>query len=397
MKGWLGKLWRSLPYDGHGLFAPADTEMARLRRWAASRQWRRRFWWWTRPLLRPVLRLLWCVAACRLVVNFLRQQSVPRRLAGQVLGDCLSSGATPNEAWIWRQVFSASGPHPLPGRAASLLLLQLGDLADHRLLCDKQAAAVLLTKAGLATPPLLATIPRGGTIDLRMTPWSQPGRLFIKPCHGSAGRGTLAVEGVLPGVWRIGRGPSVGLEVLRLRLEAAAQQDALLVETRLVVQPALDDLAVTGAAPVLRLTTARQPEGVPFMQSALLAIDVPGESPRAFIRGQMWVPINLMNGRMGTGHWFANPRERYSRLPWNQAPLAGRAVPDFEQAVSMVLRAMALLPGLALVNWDLILTSTGPVILEGNTGGNWILTRLAAVQGLENASLGPLLWRWAQR
>ena len=68
----------------------------------------------------------------------------------------------------------------------------------------------------------------------------------------------------------------------------------------------------------------------------------------------------------------------------------------FDRAVEMVVRAMTLVPGLPLVSWDLIVTGSGPVILEGNTCGDWILTNLSVVQGMETIPLVPLLRRWTQ-
>jgi hypothetical protein len=59
--------------------------------------------------------------------------------------------------------------------------------------------------------------------------------------------------------------------------------------------------------------------------------------------------------------------------------------------VAGVLSAMKLLPDLALVDWDVIVTSRGPVILEGNTGGDWILTCL----GVDSGPLIDLLARWS--
>lgn len=96
---------------------------------------------------------------------------------------------------------------------------------------------------------------------------------------------------------------------------------------------------------------------------------------------------------MGPGLWFLNPTERYLRLPWNGAHINGRGLPAFQRSVDIVLHAMAILPNFPLVNWDLILSPEGPVILEGNTGGNWILTNLAAVHGMSAAPLTPLLNR----
>jgi hypothetical protein len=70
-------------------------------------------------------------------------------------------------------------------------------------------------------------------------------------------------------------------------------------------------------------------------------------------------------------------------------------MPRLSDAIEMVVRAMALFPQLPLVNWDLIVTETGPVILEGNTCGDWILTNLSCALGWDRVPLEPLLCRWA--
>jgi hypothetical protein len=98
---------------------------------------------------------------------------------------------------------------------------------------------------------------------------------------------------------------------------------------------------------------------------------------------------------MKPGIWFLHTGARYRSLPWNEAPLAARALPAFDHAVRVVLDAMALLPGLPLVNWDVIVTSMGPVILEGNTGGDWILTNFSTLDGMNIVPLAPLLDRWS--
>jgi hypothetical protein len=386
------RLWRSLPYDGQGLFPPADAPLRDLRRRAASNFWKRTPWW-SRPLLIPMARLGW-VGAC---IGHVWRYAPPPRKAPRLFVDCLRSGARPNEALIWRQFFPPPSPHPLPGRAAGRLLSQLGSAAEHRLLADKQAAAELLAKAGLPVPPLLEIIPRGTTIDPAGQVWSQPAHLFVKPRHGWGSRGAMAVEVLLPNVYRIDGGPPVSDDLLRAALAATSlgQRDDLLVQARLFAAPELADLATSGVAPVLRLTTARNPGEAPFLHSALLSTEVPGERARHFIRGQIRSPVNLATGRIGHGIWFLQPGERYSRLPWNQAPLADRPMPGLDCAVEMALRAMALFPGLPLVNWDLIVTHSGPVILEGNTGGDWTLTNLSTLQGLDTIPLVPLLRRWS--
>jgi hypothetical protein len=365
--------------------------MGDLRRLAARNFWRRTPWW-SRPLLIPIARLAWAGACVSATWSHIR------RLELRLFVDCLRGGARPSEALIWSRFFPPPHPHPLPGRAGGRLLLQLGSPLEHSLLADKQAAAELLAKAGLPVPCILEVIPRGRTMDPASLVWSQPGHLFVKLRHGWGSRGMMAVDVLFPNVYRIDGGPIIGTDSLRAALAAKSlhESDDLLVQTRLFAAPELADLAASRVAPVLRLTTARNPGEAAFLHSALLSTEVPGERARGFIRGQMRAPVNVATGCIGPGIWFLHPGERYSRLPWNQAPLADRPMPGLRCGVEMVLRAMALFPGLPLVNWDLIVTHSGPVILEGNTCGDWMLTNLSTVHGLQTVPLVPLLRRWTR-
>jgi len=358
-----------LPYDGQGFVAPADARLRHLRERGAASFWRRV----PRGLQWPAIaatRIASIVAAYWRVRAFERANELDWRAARRLLGDCLATGARPNEAFIWRQVFG--GRHPLPGHSAGLALASLGDPAAHRLLADKQATAELLRGAGLATPVTYAIVARGGAVELLTPPL---GALFLKPRHGAGGRGAVAAN-------------ASG----SVRVVARACDDDLLVQERLAATAQLLDLATDGRPPVLCLTAAREPGGAPFLHAAFLAVAVPGEPARHFSRGHLRVPIDPASGALRDGLWLADPDRRVARTWWDHTPITGRKVPAFADAVASVLRAMELLPGLALANWDVIVTPRGPVILEGNTGGDWILTCLGADPG----PLIDLLMRWSE-
>ncbi len=288
---WQSRLWQSLPYDGQGLFPSPTGVFADLRQSAAAVFWRR-VPWWSRPLLIPLARLGWVVACAGHVWSY------PPGRTLRLFLDCLQSGARPNEAWIWRQVFLLPGVHPLPGRAAGRLLATLGAAAEHSLLSDKLATGEMLRLAGLAVPTLLGVIRPGTGLAADVPAWTYPGQLFIKPRNGSGGRGARVIQDAAS-------------------LPADVSRDTL-------VQPLL-------SGPVLRLTTARNPGEAPFLHSAFLAFDVPGENPRNFIRGQIRVPVHPRTALMGAGIWFLHPGKKYQALPWNQAPLAGGGRTGFPQ------------------------------------------------------------------
>jgi hypothetical protein len=307
------------------------------------------------------------------------------------------SGGQPNEVWIWSQCFPAGGIHPLPARAASALFSWLGDRECQKVLFDKVAAARMLEAAGLRTPRVVRVMARGSipAIDGEFF-GSEPSSHFIKPRHGSASRGTLWVDVLGKGSFSLNGSEAVGVERLAARLAADTAEDDLLLQERLTACPEMADLSAQGRAPVFRVTTAREPGGAPFVHSALLSIPVPRQNPVDFLKGHVWTPADPGTGVLGYGIRFAEPGNRMGALPWNGAPLRGRTAPWFAESIEASLAAMRLVPGLPLVAWDAIITSEGPSILEGNTSGSWILTRLPSLQGMETTPLEPLLVRWAR-
>lgn len=380
------KAWTALPWDGQGVAAPADADLARLRAAAAARFWRR-LPWWSRPVLRPAARLAWLVAACLRVARFAGTRRLPAATALRLLADCALGGGRPVDSWAWR-AHLASGPHPLPHRAAAAVLHALAEPSALAVLRDKQATADLLRSAGIPTPPVLALLPPGAAIDPRQPPWNRPAALFVKPRSGAAGRGAMAVDLLEDGRCRLADGTLVDARRL------APEGDDMLVQARLSAAPELADLAMAGAAPVLRLTTARTPGGAPFLHSALLSVAVPGAPARAFLRGHLWAAVAPASGELTAGLILCEPGRRYHRLPWNGAALAGRTLPGFAEAAALSLRAMEALPSLPLVAWEAILTADGPVFLEGNGIGNWLLTNLPIACGLAPPSLPPVLRKW---
>jgi|SRR6185312_9751370 len=331
----LSKFWSSLPFDGQGLLAPGkNLVLNRLRRQSAAAFWSRAPRW-SHAVLIPLARFSWLLRIL---------------YARPLRSDCLLSGATPGEAWIWRRFFSPEERHPLPGRAAGVLLSRLGEPSAHRAFADKLYTAAELSRAGLP-------VPRS----------SSSRRSIVKPRFGSASRGIVVID-----------------------------REETIVQDCLEPHGQLSEFSSAGLPPVLRITTARYFGCPAFFHSALLEIGVPGESPREFIRGRLRAPVTA-DGLLTAGIWFARPDKRYQRLFWNGAQVEGIRMPCFEQAVELVLQAAEVMPPVSIVNWDVVVTPEGPVILEGNTCGDWILTNLSRLSGIETVSLEPLLESWTKQ
>jgi hypothetical protein len=262
------------------------------------------------------------------------------------------------------------------------------------MLADKLATAEHLARAGLVFPALRGLIARGEPPDEALLYTADLGTgLFIKPRHGHGGRGAFSLRREAGG-WSLDGGPAMDWPAVRARLFRFARQDDLLIQERLTAPTEIGGWVAQERPPVLRVTTARLPEGTPFLHSAILTLAVPGRNPRDFLRGSIHAPVDPAAGRLAAGLSLSAPRDRLERIPWNGAALSGRTVPGFREAVAAALSAMATLPPVPLVHWDLIPTTRGPILLEGNSAGNWILTTLAGTYGLDAGPLPPLLARW---
>jgi hypothetical protein len=68
---------------------------------------------------------------------------------------------------------------------------------------------------------------------------------------------------------------------------------------------------------------------------------------------------------------------RHSRHPDSDAQIAGEVLPGWDTASDASLRLMRHLPFINYVGWDIILTDSEPVFLEGN---NYTGVRLAQVE-----------------
>lgn len=382
----LKRYWRELPWDGEGWAGADDATLADLRRWAAAR-WRSAHPPIPSGLIWLASRLLWPLAVAGKVAALARR--LPTLARWTVYADCVRTGAAPLEAHVWRALHAT--PHPLPAKASALLISRLGSSEDQRLLADKLAAATALSAVGPVFPKLVQLVRAEEPIELAAELRAGAG-LFVKPRHGHGGRGGFALDYVAA-EWRVDGRP-VSESDLISRIARSVRNDDLLIQERVRTHPALENLSQGGRAPVLRLVTARYPGTRPFLHSALMAVSVPGQNPANFLDGTVFAPVDSATGTMVQGLLLARPRDRLSVLPWHAAALENRKVPDFDEAVCAALSAMTALPDLPVVHWDVILSSEGPVMLEGNVSGNWILASLPGREGLAVCNLAHVLSAW---
>jgi hypothetical protein len=131
----------------------------------------------------------------------------------------------------------------------------------------------------------------------------------------------------------------------------------------------------------LRIICMRHPDGEPFIARAVLRLGTTrSKGVDNFGQGGLAANVLLQTGVLEAAveHYATVPRPPsiHTHHPDTGTQIAGELLPGWEAARTDVLRLMRELPFLNYVGWDIILTDSGPVILEGN---NYTGVRLAQI------------------
>jgi hypothetical protein len=367
------KIWSRLPVDGSGVI-PGGTRRQRLFQDVAARGfWGRVPAWYRVPAL-IAARLLW-LAACPVRVlresrnPFARFCDLPSALwCGWVLGK-------PPSATILHRALARGANTSLdyasqiPGdRQGILLLAALGRRDEIVLATDKLEIADRLAKLGIPVPSTRTVISRGLSPDIGTPPWTGTEKLLAKPRHGSHAQGLSTITCLGAGFFSIKGGPPVTRAQLSQKLTAAARRDSLLVQSYIAPSPDTRDLSPDAPVVIRAFVTRQGPHQDVSVVSAMLKILPPGMDAPVGIDELLLVPIDVGHGTLADGLLLDRPGDRWPRTPWTGAPLRGRPVPDWRDIADIVARASAVLPGIPVIGWDVLLGPEGPVILEANTG-----------------------------
>src|SRR5580698_4511395 len=123
-----------------------------------------------------------------------------------------------------------------------------------------------------------------------------------------------------------------------------AQTDDLLVQPHIGPSDDTRDLSVD-APSVIRVVVMRAKPGErASVVSAELKILPPGRDVPHGTAEWLVVPIAVDTGMLEDGILFDRPRERWSNMPWNDAPVRGRTLAKWPEVVSIAVRASETLP-----------------------------------------------------
>lgn len=264
------------------------------------------------------------------------------------------------------------------------------DAAWRVALEDKPLCYIALAGAGLPVPRTQAVYTRGGrnfgTVALRdpgdlkrhlREPSHYP--LFLKTIDGLGSIGALSLAGV-DGDWidfTTGETSHVD-DVIRFVNEFGGE--GFLLQDRLEPHHALS-AAFGPTLPTIRFLLL-QSGGSVRVESAVVKIPL-ARNPA----DNYWRPGNMLgslddDGRITRVVTGAGATLRaLTHHPETAAPLIGLHLPLWEEASDLCREAAALFPRVRTQSWDVAVTDTGAVLVEGNEGGAINLHQLAHCRG----------------
>jgi glutathione synthase/RimK-type ligase-like ATP-grasp enzyme len=249
-------------------------------------------------------------------------------------------------------------------------------------LADKVAFARRCAEHGIAHPALLATV-EGDVPTILELP--QIAEIVLKPNVGEGGSGVQVLD-----VPEAARADSAAFAAF-LAPHTKGLRGTWLVQQRLINHPDMSDIAINALATV-RMTTVFDEHGAPEVVTSVLRFPSKADSRVDNIKaGGLMAPIDPATGTLGAA-CLGRGIEEFERHPISGAAIAGRVLPNWDEAVALAQRAhREAFREYTLVGWDVALTADGPVILEGNGKPCLIVAQRAPRKGLGATRFGELV------
>lgn len=206
----------------------------------------------------------------------------------------------------------------------------------------------------------------------------------LKPVRGSQGTGVSVVDEVTRDSQDVVFGLRDGSRqaasaVLKVQNGIPTRRaDGFLVEECLSNHPVVHEIAPY-AVNTIRVVTlvGRNEISVPV---ACIRLGSAGSMVDNFSGGGYCAAVDVASGRIGRGRRRSTPgAERETHHADSGVRFAGVEVPFWRDVVSVCVKAAAFAPGLRTIGWDVVVTPSGPVVIEGNR--DWGIMMCQAVGG----------------
>jgi hypothetical protein len=218
--------------------------------------------------------------------------------------------------------------------------------------------------------------------------------LFLKPVTAKGGDGAERWRLVAPGRYDNGRARELTTNELLMHFRDLSR----FVEPY-IVQPVLHDHRMLaditpGALCTARMLTCRNENGGYELTDAAFRMPVDARSEvDNFHAGGIASAVDLRTGTLGpaTALRTMGGTVWHERHPVTGAIIAGRRLPMWQDAVSLVERAHAAFADYTLVGWDVAFLDDGPILIEGNRGPDIDIHQRTSRTPMGNRRFGALL------
>ena len=195
----------------------------------------------------------------------------------------------------------------------------------------------------------------------------------FKPVQGWASAGVLVVREVIRGAHAVSflmqNGEELSLSELWSGLQTGFRGvSGYLLQERLRQHSTLQSAGLDFPYS-LRVVTAVDPAGQPGILIAVMYMGRLGDMVNKWEAGALSIHVDLHSGTLKRGRTL--PRfgtEWYSSHPDTGVAFEGVKLPDWATVGQICLDAARLTPGCRMVCWEVLLTDSGPKLLEGNLG-----------------------------
>lgn len=257
---------------------------------------------------------------------------------------------------------------------------------------DKLLCYTILTGTGLAIPETVAVFSEKGRVGIYPSLVNQADLaqfiadssnhpVFCKPVDGLFSVGAFRIEGATGDTLILNGGERRSIDDV-VRFMASLSPAGYLLQK--VLEPASAIVPLVGRALAsIRFLVLMTAHG-PVVESAVMKVPTRDQVADNYWReGNMLGAIDLDTGKLARVVTGTGPGLRIiESSPSGDVPLTGMAVPDFDAARSLCLKAAVHFPGIRTQSWDVALTAAGPVLLELNFGGDLNLHQLAHNRGI---------------
>lgn len=243
---------------------------------------------------------------------------------------------------------------------------------------DKRTFTAICREQGIPTPRLLAVLERRAGPGASADEWASilrraaPDELVVKPNEGQLAEGVRILRRTPDGVVDAG-GRTLSWE--RLAQELAHESwPSYVVQQRLHPHPELLRLSGADVLQCLRIVTLVEPGGDARVLYSVLRIAAGDVAVDSFRAARSGTTGNLL-ARLEDDGRLARPVAvapggfglvRVDDHPVTGIRLTGAAVPDWDAARDVALRAARAFAEVRTVGWDVAPTPDGPVVVEGN-------------------------------